>query len=135
MIVVEASSAAFARYKMRARAVAKKLMRHTGTDDKALEIFIVGNGELPKNVLAFPARPDFPRPDLAAPSLGEVYLNPDYIREHGEDFDYMLVHGFLHLLGYDHMKKSDRIKMEKKEAQLLAQLNSISADYALPHRT
>jgi rRNA maturation RNase YbeY len=32
------------------------------------------------------------------------------------------VHGMLHLVGYDHIKKSDRISMEKKERELLKKL-------------
>ena len=53
---------------------------------------------------------------------GEVYLNPLFIEKNRQDLDLMLVHGVLHILGYDHIKKSDRIKMEKKEEQLLLKL-------------
>lgn len=58
-------------------------------------------------------------------SVGEVYLDPIYIEKHKEDLDLMLVHGVLHILGYDHERKSDRIKMERKEKALLS-LISIS---------
>ncbi|MDP2695636.1 MAG: rRNA maturation RNase YbeY [bacterium] len=76
------------------------------------------------NVLAFPAPVDFPRPDLPKQKfLGEIYINPAYIQEHDEDLDYMLIHGFLHLLGYDHHKKDDRINMQKKEDYLLKKLH------------
>ncbi len=109
------------KYQARAERLIRWLLVQTGNTGKLVECQLVGNVELPKNVLAFPADPTFPRPDLSAPSLGELYLNPAYIEEHGENFDYMLVHGFLHLLGYDHMKKSDRILMEKKERELLRQ--------------
>ncbi len=106
-------------YKARALTVARWLMQEFKKSDFSLEIFIVGNDLMPKNVLAFPADTAFPRPDLSHPNLGEIHLNPTYISEHGEDFEFMLVHGFLHLLGYDHMKKSDRIVMEKEERRLL----------------
>ncbi len=69
------------------------------------------------NVLSFPAPLHFP-----INTLGEVYLDPKYIEKHKEDLVFMLVHGVLHILGYDHEKKSDRIKMEKKEARLLSLL-------------
>jgi len=69
------------------------------------------------NVLSFPTPLYFP-----ADTLGEVYLDPKYIERHKEDLALMLVHGVLHILGYDHEKKNDRIKMEKKEARLLSLL-------------
>jgi probable rRNA maturation factor len=69
------------------------------------------------NVLSFPAPLHFP-----IETLGEVYLDPKYIEKHKEDLVFMLVHGVLHILGYDHEKKNDRIKMEKKEVRLLSLL-------------
>ena len=69
------------------------------------------------NVLSFRVPVDFPG-DI----LGEVYLDPAYIKQHDENIGIMLVHGVLHILGYDHRKKNDRIKMEQKEKQLLGKL-------------
>ncbi|PIR86704.1 MAG: rRNA maturation RNase YbeY [Candidatus Harrisonbacteria bacterium CG10_big_fil_rev_8_21_14_0_10_49_15] len=108
-----------------------------------LEVFLVGDSFMKKNVLSFPAPRDFPRPDLkGAISLGEIYLNPAYIAEESSDLPagrqelgnwkleisaklvYMFIHGFLHLLGYDHDKKDARIEMETREKQLLRQLLS-----------
>ena len=110
-----------ANYKARAATIARWLMKTLRKSDFSLEVFIVGNDLMPKNVLSFPADGSFPRPDLKMPSLGEIHLNPRYITEHGENFEYMLVHGFLHLLGYDHIKKNDRMVMERKERELLRQ--------------
>lgn len=73
----------------------------------------------PFNVLSFIAPKGFPRPDRRGVFLGELYLNPDYIRRRGENFDHLLIHGFLHLLGYDHRQERDRMRMEKKEKALL----------------
>ncbi len=83
-----------------------------------VEVYIVGDAFMKKNVLAFPAPKNFPRPDLpkGVKPLGEIYLNPGSEK--------MLIHGFLHLLGYDHQKKSDRMEMEKKEKQLWQQHKS-----------
>jgi probable rRNA maturation factor len=36
----------------------------------------------------------------------------------------LLTHGLLHLFGYSHQRKNDRIRMERKEHQLLKILNS-----------
>lgn len=102
----------------------KSPANETRISQHALEIFIVGDEQMPKNVLAFPADASFPRPDLKQPSLGEIYLNPSYITAHGENFEYMLIHGFLHLLGYDHIQKSDRMVMEAQEQKLLRALKA-----------
>lgn len=87
-----------------------------------VEVHLVGDSVMQKNVLSYEAPKHFPRPDVSGKALGEIYLNPKYISEHGEDFDLMLVHGFLHLLGYDHATERDRMKMEKREDVLLRRL-------------
>ena len=71
------------------------------------------------NVLSFQKPKGFP-----GTKLGEVYLDPLYIQKHKESLDLMLVHGVLHILGYDHEKRSDRIKMERKEQELLARISN-----------
>lgn len=38
------------------------------------------------------------------------------------EFAYMLVHGFYHLMGYDHMVEEDKIKMRAKEETVLGKL-------------
>lgn len=86
-----------------------------------VEVHLVGDAMMKKNVLSYEAPAHFSRPDVRGKALGEIYLNPSYIAHHGEDFDLMLVHGFLHLLGYDHKTERDRMKMEKRERVLLAQ--------------
>jgi probable rRNA maturation factor len=59
--------------------------------------------------------------------LGEIYISTErakvQARRFGTSFDNeimrLFVHGFFHLLGYDHKKPGDRIKMEKKECLYL----------------
>ena len=97
---------------------AGKLLKASHKNKAFLEIHLVDKRFMDKNVLAFSAPEHFPRPDIKGEFLGEIYLNPDYIEGHGEKLSDMLVHGFLHLLGYDHEEKNDRIAMEKKEKQL-----------------
>ena len=72
----------------------------------------------PTTVLSFEAA-DIPRPETKYRHLGEVYLAPKYISAHNEDIRRLLVHGILHLIGYDHMKKADTDRMEKKEKEVL----------------
>jgi len=71
------------------------------------------------NVLSFVNPEGFPDE-----VLGEVYLNPVYIKNNNEDLKLMLVHGVLHILGYDHVKNSDKIKMERREKALISKLTS-----------
>jgi probable rRNA maturation factor len=64
-------------------------------------------------------------------SLGELAISPEVIskqaREHGllvrEELGYMVLHGFLHLLGYDHeTSESDARKMFALQDELFDQL-------------
>ncbi len=95
-------------------------------DDVALDVHLVTHKTMNANVHSFLAPLDFPRPDIApARWLGDIYINPSYIKQHYEDFNLLLVHGFLHLLGYDHGRKSDRLKMESRERMLLRHIGSL----------
>ncbi len=83
-----------------------------------LEIYLVGDKQMKKNILSYLAPKTFPRPDLSEEPLGEIYLNPSFIKKNKENLLAMLVHGILHIAGYNHKKKSDRIKMEKREEKI-----------------
>ena len=76
------------------------------------------------DVLAFPADTSFPNPDLPD-SLGEIYLNEEAFGEDYEKMRFLLVHGVLHLLGYDHQEDHDTMEMEKLEALLCQHLVSL----------
>jgi probable rRNA maturation factor len=62
--------------------------------------------------------------------IGDIVICPAVAKEQakrqGNDFcDYMtflIIHGFLHLLGYDHIKESDRVIMEKKEEEIFGKI-------------
>ena len=71
--------------------------------------------DLPTNVLSFSKVDDWPGDNY----LGEIFLAPEYIENKQENFDYLLIHGLLHILGFDHVRKGDRIKMEFREKELL----------------
>ncbi len=47
--------------------------------------------------------------------FGEVIISDYHIIVKNEDFLQLLIHGILHLLGYDHMRKEGREEMLKKE--------------------
>ena len=72
------------------------------------------------NVLSFSYPSWFPRAGKDLPRLlGEVYLDPTFIKKRGENIDYLLIHGLLHLLGLDHGRYDDKIKMERMEKKIL----------------
>ncbi|MBR3163634.1 MAG: rRNA maturation RNase YbeY [Clostridia bacterium] len=47
----------------------------------------------------------------------------DYGHSFEREFAYMIVHGFYHLMGYDHIKEEDKLKMRPKEEKILSLLN------------
>lgn len=59
--------------------------------------------------------------------LGDIYISIDKVHEqaleYGHSFkrelSFLAVHGLLHLLGYDHMEKSDEEVMFKKQEEVL----------------
>lgn len=83
------------------------------------ELYIVGDRIMLRNVHSYLSGSDFPRPDMPGKYMGEIIVNPDYIRRRGESLPHMVIHGFLHLAGYDHIKRGDRIRMETLERKLL----------------
>lgn len=76
----------------------------------------------PTNVLSFKKPVGFPHPENRLQHLGEIYLAPNHIRRRQEDIRHLAVHGLLHLLGYTHKRKSDKMKMERLERKLLTDL-------------
>ena len=62
--------------------------------------------------------------------LGDIYISLDKVKEqaieYGHSFKreicFLAVHGFLHLLGYDHMVKEDEIVMIEKQKMIIGEL-------------
>ena len=87
------------------------------------------NQDKPTNVLSFPAFPLAPG-GKPGPMLGDIVLAAETIAREaadlGKPFDahltHLLVHGFLHLFGYDHMETDEAEKMEGLETRILAEL-------------
>lgn len=83
--------------------------------------------EGPTNVLAFPM-PAGPPPDVESRMMGDVVVSVDRAihesREAGEPFEEtiyrLLIHGLLHLLGYDHERSpEDARRMGNEQRRLL----------------
>lgn len=91
----------------------------------------------PTNVLSFPAFPL--RPGMAPkPLLGDIVVALETVQreaiEEQKSFEnhltHMIIHGLLHLLGYDHETDVDAEQMEQIERQILETL-AIPDPYAL----
>ena len=96
--------------------------------------------DAPTNVLAFPAWGPVARVPIGAPVLlGDVVLALEIVaREASEQnkliadhLRHLVVHGVLHLLGYDHMTQTEAAMMEALERSILADLG-VSDPYRDP---
>ena len=85
----------------------------------------------PTNVLSFPAlQPAAGAPSDAPRMLGDIAIAYETTRKEADEeqkpFDHHLshlaVHGFLHLIGYDHEKDDDAEAMESLEQEILEHL-------------
>ncbi len=96
------------------------------------------NIDKPTDVLSFPmfekkeldkkiADNDFEYEDI----LGDIIISIERVKEQAEEYghnferelSYMVVHGFYHLMGYDHIKEEDKNIMRPKEEKILKTLN------------
>lgn len=65
--------------------------------------------------------------------LGDIVVSIERVeeqaKEYGHSFErelaYMIVHGFYHLMGEDHIKEEDKKQMREKEEKVLTKLNII----------
>ena len=80
----------------------------------------------PTNVLSFPCE----APALSAPPLGDLVICARVVAREAKaqgktpeaHWAHMVVHGVLHLLGYDHERARDAARMEARETAILARL-------------
>ncbi len=82
----------------------------------------------PTNVLSFPFEAP---PGIELPLLGDLVICVQVVEQEAKEqnkqldhhWAHMVVHGVLHLLGYDHIHDQDAEEMEDLERQLLASLD------------
>ena len=63
--------------------------------------------------------------------LGDIVISIPKVEEQAEEYghsfkrelSYMVVHGFYHLMGFDHMKEEEKAEMREKEENILGKLN------------
>ncbi len=94
------------------------------------------NRDAPTNVLSFPAGP--PLSGRFGPLLGDIVLARETVtREAAErgvviadHATHLIIHGFLHLLGYDHQSEEQAVVMEGLETLIMKDLG-LSDPYAV----
>lgn len=107
----------------------------TLTNDKSIKVLNRDYREKdkPTNVLSFPMWENMAEIPNGAGSipLGDIIIAFETIRREAieqektlaDHFTHMLIHGFLHLLGYDHMNEADANAMESLEIKILKKLD------------
>lgn len=108
-------------------------------DNVEFNVIIVNNQEIhqlnrecrgidrPTDVITFALEDNTDFPDLDIRILGDIYISLDKAKgqalEYGHSFlrelSFLAVHGFLHLLGYDHMEEKDEKIMFDKQEEIL----------------
>ena len=102
------------------RVVTADEMRNLNRDDRGKD--------KATNVLSFPAGAVTGLPEEVPQLLGDIVVCAAVVADEAEaqgkavqdHWAHMLVHGTLHLLGYDHLEDADAQKMESLEARILA---------------
>ena len=81
----------------------------------------------PTNVLSFPFEAP---PEIELPLLGDLIICRQVVEQEAieqqksaeEHWAHMVIHGCLHLLGYDHIQDDEAEEMESLETEILAEL-------------
>jgi len=118
----------------------KKLSKAPGFKNKKQEftILLTSNKKMKKlnrkfrnknkttDVLSFPIKNIYKKKNY----IGDMALSFEIVNKRSKfttfniEFDKMWVHGYLHLIGYDHKKLKDFKKMDKKENLIFNYLNN-----------
>ncbi len=106
-------------------------------EEKKMQVIFVTNEEI-QNINRTYRKIDkvtdvisFPNDDLDDDSLGDVFISIDKAMmqagDYGHSFEreigFLSVHGYLHLIGYDHHTKEDEVKMFTKQEEILLKAN------------
>ena len=129
-LVGQAAEAAFAR--LGAGDLKDKLLSVTLADDETVaQLNAQWRGKpKPTNVLSFPADQDIAIPPGEPRPLGDIILAAGVVRTVAaqqskplaDHFRHLVVHGILHIMGYDHVDDAQADEMESFEKEILVKL-------------
>lgn len=129
-LVGQAAEAAFAR--LGAGDLKDKLLSVTLADDETVaQLNAQWRGKpKPTNVLSFPADQDIAIPPGEPRPLGDIILAAGVVRTEAaqqskplaDHFSHLVVHGILHIMGYDHVDDAQADEMESLEKEILVKL-------------
>ena len=117
----------------------KYLFDYMNIKDAVMSIIIVDNEEIHRinkeyrnidretDVITFALEDDELFPEMENRVLGDIYISIDKARTQAEEYGhsfkrelcFLAVHGFLHLLGYDHMVEEDEKIMFNLQEEIL----------------
>ena len=128
--------------------VIKTVLKTEGLSlDYEISISFVGKDEIhklnkeyrkvdrPTDVLSFPMDADFFIEGIDT-MLGDIVICMDIAKEQAEEFGhsldreimYLTAHSCLHLLGYDHMDKEEKLAMRSREKEVMKSLGVFKND-------
>ena len=108
------------------------------TDDERIRVVNREQREIDKatDVLSFPGYEKDEWEELKVNPeelvyIGDIVISKEHAvaqaEEYGHSFErefcYLLAHGMLHLMGYDHMVEEDKMVMREKEEEIMRRLN------------
>lgn len=122
------------------KALVNKIARLSGIKKGTLSLSFVGEKKIrdinkefrgidkSTNVISFPFM-DYAGEEFI---IGDIVIclsvAKEQAKKEGNDFHqyiaFLIIHGFLHLLGFDHIREEDRIVMEKKEEEIFRKINN-----------
>ena len=115
------------------------LLDYFNLDNVICNVIIVDNEEIHKinkeyrnidretDVISFALEDDKTMPEDDIRMLGDIYISIDKAKDQAKEYNhslkrelcFLMTHGFLHLLGYDHMKKEDEEIMFPLQEKIL----------------
>ena len=111
----------------------QKISKILGSKNKEFSILLTNNHKMkklnkkfrkinkPTDVLSFPTRENLYIGDVAISF--EIISKRSKLKNFEYEFDKIWIHGYLHLIGYDHKNTKDYDKMRKRENLIFNYLN------------
>ena len=108
---------------------AEVCIRIVGTDESSKLNYEYRHKPTPTNILSFPIE-SFDDVEITDPYLGDLVICPDVLKTEAQECNvslhehwaHIVVHGVLHLLGYDHITDEEAEEMEFQEIEILDRL-------------